>query len=604
MSTAVALTYKFLDEAGGILNSRQSPVVSITGNIYDWFYLTTTDGYVPLSDFLLAKWDRPVDVRKHIIITYELNGPIRFLHEEDLNEVRDAWCALTGISTTGEAVLKNIVRPASANADETDRFGESLSRVIGSPTAALEFLRQLCLASRTIRDGAKLLKKNLVIIIEGADMIIPQSDVSRLSEADRTRISICRDWFCDAGFLNARDSVVLLTESKSKISQEIARLPQFLEVAIDLPDNDQRLHFINWFIGKQTEGNRPQLWTGSDELATLTAGLTTLAIMQMLRGCAFSKKTLQPDDVVVKVEAFIESQLGEGVVEFKRPSHTMNDVVGNTRMKKFISEWFVPRLKKGALSGATVGGAIGAGKSYIFEAVASELGIPVLILKNIRSMWFGETDTIFERLLRILYALHQVLLFVDEADTQFGGVGKDVHETERRLTGKFQNMMADPKLRGRVFTLLITARINLLSKDMLREGRAGDIIFPILDPIGDDRKAFLKWVLQSVVKNPSDALVAKLDAATKNYYAAAYSSLRASLKAEADIKGHELSEEEIFTVVMNKIPPDTQTFRRIQTLHALLNCTDRRLLPEGIEDLDKVRDEWRRELNDLTLREQ
>jgi hypothetical protein len=98
-----------------------------------------------------------------------------------------------------------------------------------------------------------------------------------------------------------------------------------------------------------------------------------------------------------------------------------------------------------------------AGKSFIFEAVAAELGIPVLVLKNLRSKWFGETDVIFERLRRCLEALSKVLLFVDEADTQFGGVGQDTHETERRLTGKIQAMMGDSSLRGKVIWLQVYA---------------------------------------------------------------------------------------------------------------------------------------------------
>ena len=39
-------------------------------------------------------------------------------------------------------------------------------------------------------------------------------------------------------------------------------------------------------------------------------------------------------------------------------------------------------------------------KTFVFEAVASELDLPVLVLKNIRSQWFGQTDVIFERVLR------------------------------------------------------------------------------------------------------------------------------------------------------------------------------------------------------------
>ena len=66
-----------------------------------------------------------------------------------------------------------------------------------------------------------------------------------------------------------------------------------------------------------------------------------------------------------------------------------------------------------------------------------------------------------------------------------GGVGAGTHDTERRLTGKIQAMMSDPKLRGRVVWLLMTARIHMLSPDIRRPGRVGDLIIPILDPAED-----------------------------------------------------------------------------------------------------------------------
>ena len=96
-----------------------------------------------------------------------------------------------------------------------------------------------------------------------------------------------------------------------------------------------------------------------------------------------------------------------------------------------------------------------------------------------------------------------MLIFVDEADTQFGGVGADAHETERRLTGKIQAMMSDPALRGRVVWLLITARIHRLSPDIRRPGRAGDLIIPILDPEGPDRREFIAWAVRGFLE-PTD----------------------------------------------------------------------------------------------------
>jgi SpoVK/Ycf46/Vps4 family AAA+-type ATPase len=193
----------------------------------------------------------------------------------------------------------------------------------------------------------------------------------------------------------------------------------------------------------------------------------------------------------------------------------------------------------------------------------------------------------------VLEALEKVVIFVDEADTQFGGVGEESHSTERRLTGKIQAMMSDTRLRGRVFWLLMTARIHLLSPDIRRPGRVGDLIIPVLDPEGPDREEFVKWVAGAVLSEPTEAELARISELTAGYSAAAYSSLRSQLKA---MEAKTL--DEIVAIVNDLIQPAIEQTRRYQTLQALVNCTRRSLLPNA-EVTDQDREEWWREILSL-----
>jgi SpoVK/Ycf46/Vps4 family AAA+-type ATPase len=200
----------------------------------------------------------------------------------------------------------------------------------------------------------------------------------------------------------------------------------------------------------------------------------------------------------------------------------------------------------------------------------------------------------------VLYALSKVLIFVDEADTQIGGVGPEAHDTERRLTGKIQAMMSDSQLLGRVAWLLMTARIHLLSPDIRRPGRVGSLIIPVLDPEGDDRRAFLEWMIDPVADEPlPDEILDQLDAATEGYSAAGFAALRSELAAEAELKGERLTTDEITAVVNDHLPPPIGLTRRYQTLQALLNCTNRRLLPDGMGP--ENREEWEREISRLEM---
>jgi SpoVK/Ycf46/Vps4 family AAA+-type ATPase len=395
----------------------------------------------------------------------------------------------------------------------------------------------------------------------------------------------------------------LIAESRSLIHPRVSRLPQVLSVEIPAPDTEVRKHFIQWTensLGKVTSSSNGNANAGNNDwLGPATAGLSLHALRQLLVGASYSGQQVQKQDVFAQVEQFIQAQLGEDVIEFKKPEHSLEQVMGFRKLKEFLKEYFIPRLRlpdDRALPGAAVAGPIGSGKTFIFEAVAAELDMPVMVLKNIRSQWFGQTDVIFERLRRVLEALEKVVIFVDEADTQFGGVGEGAHETERRLTGKIQAMMSDPRLRGRVIWLLMTARIHLLSPDIRRPGRVGDLIIPILDPDGEDRREFIDWMIKPTgLSTPETVDWLDKEGLEKDFSSAAYAALRSQLKASPPKDKAALE-----YVIKDFITPAIGPTRRYQTLQALVNCTRRSLLPDP-SVTDQERAQWEQEIRQLEI---
>ena len=567
------------------------------------------EDYIPLVPFLTKSWDIP----GFILLVYELNGPLRFLRASDRDKVRtafDQWRGATEPSLQetsshfafpGSSKRPNDSTEKSRESDD-NKFAEYLNEAIGSPTLALELLRQFCLISRSKNHlGDKFLNEKLLIVIEATDMLLPEGEIRSLNLADRHRISIIQDWISDSEFMKSTDTVVFISESKSLVNSRVVRLPQVVDVEIPSPEVEARRHFISWFNRKQKPTNKElNLWGSQSQLAVLTAGLSIQALRQLLVSACYSGEKLRPERVIEKVSEFIQAQLGEDVVEFKKPAHSLNDIVGNRKLISFLKDQIIPRITttgKDSISGLSVCGPIGSGKTFIFEGLAGELDIPVLVLKNIRSMWFGQTDVFFERLRRLLMALVNVLIFVDEADTQFGQVGSDAHATERRLTGKIQAMMSDPQLRGNITWLLMTARIYNLSPDLRREGRVGDIVIPVLDPIGEDRETFLRWTLKNVYKGeiPQETFDHML-VLTEGYSAASFASLRADLEAAKSREGA-LSVDEIANVISDRILPNIGPIRRYQILQAFLNCTRKSLLP--MEYSPELRESWLQQIAQL-----
>ncbi len=152
---------------------------------------------------------------------------------------------------------------------------------IGKPTLALEFLRQLTICSRSASpQGRAYLPEDLLILIEGADLLLPagSGDIAQLAAVDRRRICVAQDWFSDPGFMNADDCVVLLAESQSLVHPRVARLPQVLARgdSCSRPGGAGTLHpMVRHRPGHAAGGKRPQpkLWAGHAELARFTAGL-------------------------------------------------------------------------------------------------------------------------------------------------------------------------------------------------------------------------------------------------------------------------------------------------------------------------------------------
>ena len=416
-----------------LINSGTSRSLVLSGNIHDLFFTREREDmdYIPLVPFLTRSWDIP----GFILIVYELNGPIRFTQENEREKVKNAFNLWRGTTESDSDINANIStqRPTGTLDPTTDpadtSFTQYMNDAIGSPTLALELLRQFCLVSRsTNTQGENLLSEKLIIFIEAADMLLPEGEIRSLSLADRHRVSIAQDWISDSNFMNGNDTVIFITESASLVNSRIIRLPQVVSVEIPAPGMTERQHFISWFNNTPKLVEKPlNLWGTQAQLAMLTAGLSIQALRQLLLSARYSGEKLAPEDVINKVSEFIQGQLGEDVVEFKKPAHSLKDIIGNQKLVDFLTTQLIPRITStgpDAIAGMSVCGPIGSGKTFIFEGLAGELDIPVLVLKNIRSMWFGQTDVIFERLRRLLMALVKVLIFVDEADTQFGGCWK------------------------------------------------------------------------------------------------------------------------------------------------------------------------------------
>lgn len=572
------LKYSFLLRCGRVLNSLESSTIILTGNVHDHFYTSRLKKYVPLTDLLKSE----MGLQSNVIITYKITGSIRFHNKKDAKLFANAW---------------EYWRFGKEGAEE---FWQLCKKASGNPTYALELLRQMCICSSALdENGNPIFDKKLLIIIEGVETFIPACTPGQLNDSDRIRLQICLDWFKDPGFLETQDAVILVTESKSMINPMISRLPHLVNIEVSSPDEKQRTHFINWFNSSQERTRKLKPGRKKKELSQLTAGLSILALRRLLKKASHAKGVITRKEIINEVKRFIERELGD-IVEFKAPAHNLSDVVGCRKIKEYVKKKVIPRFrstKKDSLPGVTICGPIGSGKTYFWEAVAAESGMIVLVLGKLRDKWFGESDVRMERLKRILYTFVNVLVFIDEADAQFTSLSAgEQHPTEKRIQAGLLAMMSDTRLRGKVKWLLLTARIDKLSHDMLRPGRPGSLVIPILDPEGKDREDFVRWSIEPVLgKNLNSEIIREFSELTRGYFAAMFAELRSELLAES--KGKKLDRKAVRSIVQDIIHPAVSDTRKYQSLCAKIYCNRKSLLPEGGKKAD-----WEAELMKLKNR--
>lgn len=570
----------FLREMAGRFVSRQNNVFLLAGNVNDLIdglgvacppEATADPGrFVYIDRYIAAR----LSTRGRVVLSYNIARGIAFAEDAQRQALRSFYAAWEPAG------------PVEGERDRerrTQRFDRSMIESQAYSFLTLKFLEELC---RLVRTHPAAAPGRLSIIVKHAETLLPDAPPSQLSEIDRQKLTLLREWFTDPDFVNSGEQIIMIGSTVAGFHGDLRSLPQVAAIQVPLPDCPARERFVAW--ERERNGIGVALPDGFSEL---TAGMTLLTIQSLLLKARHGGGTLGEAEVLHALNALLVSELGDKI-ETLRPAHRFSDVIGATALKKELERLRIlleSRDPSVAPVGILVAGPNGVGKTFVFEAWAAECNRLVIVLKNLRGMYFGQTDQIFEKLRTVLEALGNVIIFIDEADTVFGKPGRDTHETEARLFGNMIRMMGDPKNRGRIVWILITARPDNLAPDLKRSGRAG-LHLPVFDPEGPDRAAYLDFVLRRAGFDPATLTReqrARLDEATAELSPADFNEVLVELRAEKLIAG-ELDFDRLVTAVGGIMPGDIALQRRIQTLNALLECSRRSLIPDSLVSLGRA----------------
>ncbi|MDZ8105243.1 MAG: AAA family ATPase [Nostoc sp. DedQUE12a] len=185
-----------------------------------------------------------------------------------------------------------------------------------------------------------------------------------------------------------------------------------------------------------------------------------------------------------------------GVLEYYAPQgQGLRDVGGLTKVKEWIysrESWFTqdsqPELRPRAI---LLEGFPGCGKTFIARAIAQEWRVPQINFEiaRLQSRWVGESESNTFQALRAIEASAPNILFMDEIEKAFAGVGGDSSGVSTRQFGTFLSWLNDHEYP--IFFIATCNDREKLPPELFRAGRF-DEIFIVMPPNTEERFQILQ----------------------------------------------------------------------------------------------------------------
>jgi len=539
--------------------SRTLSVFVLCGNVRDLVPLGRNGGaeYVPLLTFL----NQALFGRRDLVLTYDRGGGLSFARPEMQADFRNALSGYDSFHQTN--------------------YSQSLPR---NPDGVLNILDNYL--RLRIADG-----KKIALILDFAETIAPAGDVSSMPPDDRNALVILKRWAQNPAFLRADVTICLIAENQIELNQGIVQNPGVASIQIPLPGENERLEFIRAQLASTP------LPPGSDvsdsALAKLGAGLRRVQLQSLISQAVQNSRPLTTKFLTQRKKELIEAESG-GLLEFIQSRFDLSMVAGHEPAKRKLRD-AATAIRAGNTEvlpmGYVICGPVGTGKTFLTTCFAGEVGIPVVALKNFRSMWQGVTEGNLERVLNLLQAMCPIAVMVDEADAQLGNRSMSGDSgVSNRVFAQIAQFMGNTELRGKVIWFLLTSRPDLLPVDLKRQGRAEEHLALFYPETEEERLAMLRAMQKKTgTKLPSpEAEKFFLDHSGPLSGADVEAVLiRARMKSVLE-NDAALDLDDVKSALEDFIPPSYPTEIEMQNLAAVLECTSRSLLPARYRDMDRA----------------
>ncbi|HOQ92367.1 MAG TPA: AAA family ATPase [Treponemataceae bacterium] len=432
--------------------------------------------------------------------------------------------------------------------------------------------------------------KRIVFLIDYAETIIPYENIGLLDDTDRFCFVTLNRWSHEPFFTQGDVSIIVLTENVSDINLRISSSPSVVKVHIPLPDAFLRKHFLDYLLSQDLL--LLERGMTSEKMSALSAGLNLWHLHQIATESFQEDVPIDLSYLRQKKREILEKE-GAGLIEFIDANHDLSTVSGH--------DFVIGRLKNAARAikqnqldvlpmGYLISGPIGTGKSFLVQAFAGEIGIPMVRLCNFSSQANGIVETNLERVFNILKALSPVAVMIDEADTLLGRRDDNRGDgSNSRIFGQIASFMGNTAYRGKILWFLITSRPDLIPIDLKRQGRAEEHLALFYPDSVEEKIALFEALKKKLsIKVEQDSFHDVFKKINFEISGADIEAIlvRSKMHAAMD-KRIIVTKADLEHTIRDFIPPSYPHEIALQNLVAVLECTSKQMVPKRFQNLDR-----------------
>lgn len=390
-------------------------------------------------------------------------------------------------------------------------FKTKQSTEVGKATTLASFLQNRYLVEDLIHPKGTPLEEKYLVLKDIPNDVLNDPEIVSLLHMIAQRRLYGPDY----------NTTIIIVGASIAIPQELNDYVSYLEVGVVDDEED-----IRQLIDEHTETNKYRNLTENEykELLPSLKGMTKFQIDRMLDMAMSSNGTLSVEDREMILKQKKQMVRKSGLLDLIDTPTDINSIGGmdalksylTTKQKVFSNQVLATECKLAVPKGVFIVGMPGCGKSLCAKATAALFNAPLLKLDmgSMMGKYVGQSEENLRKAIRIAEAAAPCVLWIDEIEKAFSGVGGGNSEILTRMFGYFLSWMQEKT--SNVYVIATANNADGLPPELKRKGRF-DEIFCVNLPDEYERLAIFNVHLKKKGQKKLDELSYELANATEGF---------------------------------------------------------------------------------------